>query len=310
LDIVHRLNYKKSRRFRSRCASIFRKRSTLLGGLSRSSYSQSLSNIATFSVFRYAPEEWQSVRRNRTWCVLRRMSEHVECWYGAQWLGVAGSREFTRLGASFPGHIRRAGFRNVWLFKIFGRQQSTEYGNFVSEMFLAAAGIEDRILCLPPLGLVSMPTGCDNSCTQSRSQISVAQICNYCLQSFKWNIYFVRRFLSERLVIDSDELFSTIPVSLMCCSSWCPFRLVFQALSHQSVQPTFGQYRWLHIPVHKKLLFFDDCRPDALFCIHELSLETVVSAMIYAPCTAPGYEHRSEPSSGRSSKSAPRCGKV
>jgi len=56
LDIVHRLNYKKDVSVAG-CASIFRKRSTLLGGLPRSIYSQALGNIATVSLFIYTPEK-------------------------------------------------------------------------------------------------------------------------------------------------------------------------------------------------------------------------------------------------------------
>ena len=82
-------------------------------------YSQSLGNIATLIVFRYAPEEWWSLRGDSTWYVIRRISEQVECWYGAQWLGIAGSRESIRWGASFPGHMSRGCCRNVLLFKMF-----------------------------------------------------------------------------------------------------------------------------------------------------------------------------------------------
>jgi hypothetical protein len=58
LDIFHRLNLKKRQDVSvAGCASIFRKRSALLGGLPRSSYSQSLGTTAKLNMFRYALEE-------------------------------------------------------------------------------------------------------------------------------------------------------------------------------------------------------------------------------------------------------------
>lgn len=51
----------------------------------------------------------------------------------------------TRLGASFPAHISRAGFRDVVLFKILDDEQSPIYGDCVSEIHLAAEDIAGHI---------------------------------------------------------------------------------------------------------------------------------------------------------------------
>jgi len=103
------------------------------------------------------------------------------------------------------------------------------------------------MFCHPLLGPDSMLTGGDNSCTQSRPQISVAQLTIIACRLSSEISVLSAGFCLKGMVKDSDELLSTIAVSLMC-GVQLPFP------SHFS--PTrVAQYRCLHT---------SDCRPYAL----------------------------------------------
>lgn len=88
------------------------------------------------------------------------------------------------------------------------------------KFFLLLQILKAVFLCRPPLGPDSMLNDGDNSCTQSRPQISVAQITIVaCRMSSEISVLF-SGFCLKGMVMDSDELLSTIALSLICCSSW------------------------------------------------------------------------------------------